>query len=205
MGIVLGALEAIYEGNLGDASAAMDAVAVALAAGAQHLREPDDPEADLGKLAEGLSSILAAGANGDAAEPDEAGPSVAPEIDQPQAVGGLLHVMMPEGRMSQEKAAANPFMFVDTGVPAFFRELYDAGGVKGRMAVKVAGGANVHNVGSDRFKIGKRNYIILKKLFWKNNILINAEDVGGTEARTMYLEIGTGRTWLSTAGREKEL
>jgi len=96
-------------------------------------------------------------------------------------------------------------MFVDTGVPAFFHEVYEAGGVKGRLVVKVAGGANVHNVGNDRFKIGKRNYITLKKLFWKNNILINAEDVGGTAARTMYLEVGTGRVWLSTAGVEKEL
>jgi len=120
-------------------------------------------------------------------------------------VGGLLHAMMPEGRMSQEKAAANPFMFVDTGIPAFFRELYDAGGVKGRLVVKVAGGASVHNVGNDRFEIGRRNYIILKKLFWRNNILISAEDVGGNAARTMYLEIGTGRVWLSTGGAEKEL
>ncbi len=53
-------------------------------------------------------------------------------------VGGLLHAMMPEGRMSQEKAAANPFMFVDTGIPTFFRQLYDAGGVKNRLVVKVA-------------------------------------------------------------------
>jgi len=125
--------------------------------------------------------------------------------DSAAGVGGLLHVMMPEGRMNQEKAAANPFMFVDTGVPAFFRELYAAGAVKGRLVTKVAGGANVHNIGNDRFKIGKRNYIILKKLFWKNSILIDAEDVGGTCARTMYLEIGAGRVWLSTAGAEKEL
>ena len=125
--------------------------------------------------------------------------------DPVAGVGGLLHVMMPQGRMNPEKAAANPFMFVDTGVPAFFRELYGAGCVKGRLVTKVAGGANVHNTGNDRFQIGKRNYVILKKLLWKNSVLIDAEDVGGTSARTMYLEIGTGRTWLSTAGVEKEL
>jgi len=69
----------------------------------------------------------------------------------------------------------------------------------------VAGGANVQNAAGDRFKIGKRNYTMLKKLFWKNSILIDAEDVGGTVARTMHLEIGTGRVWLSTAGVQKEL
>ena len=125
--------------------------------------------------------------------------------DPVAGVGGLLHVMMPEGRMNQEKAEANPFMFVDTGVPIFFREVYAAGGIKTRIVIKVAGGANVNNVGNDRFQIGKRNYIILKKLLWKNSVLIGAEDVGGTSPRTMYLQIGTGRTWLSTAGIEKEL
>jgi len=125
--------------------------------------------------------------------------------DATACVGGLLHVMMPEARMNPEKAAANPFMFVDTGVPAFFRALYEAGAVKDRLVVKVAGGANVHHQGTDRFQIGKRNYMMLKKLFWKNGILIDAEDVGGAVPRTMYLEIGTGRVWLSTAGVDKEL
>lgn len=120
-------------------------------------------------------------------------------------VGGMLHVMMPEGRMNAEKAQANPFMFVDSGVPVFFRRLYDAGAVKARMIIKVAGGANVNSVDNDRFQIGKRNYIILKKLLWKNSVLIDAEDVGGSQARTMYLEIGGGRVWLSSAGKEREL
>ena len=125
--------------------------------------------------------------------------------DPAAGVGGLLHVMMPEGRTNPEKAATNPFMFVDTGVPAFFREVYGAGAVKSRCVVKVAGGANVNGAGIDRFEIGKRNFIILRKLFWKNGVLIDAQDVGGTVPRTMYLEIGTGRVWLSTAGAEKEL
>ena len=125
--------------------------------------------------------------------------------DPVAGVGGLLHVMMPEGRMNQEKAASNPFMFVDTGVPALFREMYQAGAAKERMVVKVAGGANVNNVEKDRFQIGKRNYVILKKLLWKNNVLIEAEDVGGVSARTMHLEVGTGRVRLATGGVEKEL
>ena len=120
-------------------------------------------------------------------------------------IGGLVHVMMPQGNVNPQKAEANPFMFVDTGIPAFFREIYKSGGLKGRLVVKVAGGANVHDTNNDRFAIGKRNYIVLKKLFWKNSILIDAEDTGGTVARTMYLEIGSGRVWLSTAGVEKQL
>ena len=125
--------------------------------------------------------------------------------DPVAAVGGMLHVMMPEARMNPDKAKANPFMFVDSGVPAFFKAVYEAGGIKGRLVVKVAGGANVNNIGNDKFAIGKRNFILLKKMFWKNGILIDAQDVGESHARTMYLEVGSGRVWLSTSGVEKEL
>lgn len=125
--------------------------------------------------------------------------------DPDAGVGGILHVMMPESRMNPDKATSNPFMFVDTGVPAFFRELYDAGAVKRRLILKVAGGANVHGADNDRFQIGKRNYITIKKLLWKNSVLISAQDVGGTTPRTMYLEIGTGTVWLSNNGAQYEL
>ena len=70
---------------------------------------------------------------------------------------------------------------------------------------RVGPGANVQNNGSDSFAIGKRNYLTLKKIFWKNGILIDAEDVGGSHARTMYLDVGSGRVWLSISGVEKEL
>ena len=71
--------------------------------------------------------------------------------------------------------------------------------------VKVAGGANVQADTSDRFAIGKRNMVTLRKLFWKNGILIDAQDVGGAKARTMYLEVGSGHIWISTAGKQREL
>ena len=120
-------------------------------------------------------------------------------------VGGMLHVMMPMSSVNPEKAKVNPYMFVDTGVPAFFEQLYKAGANKGRLIVKVAGGANVQKSTKDRFAIGKRNHVVLKKLFWKNGILIESEDVGKDMARTMYLEIGSGHVWLSMAGTKRDL
>ncbi len=125
--------------------------------------------------------------------------------DPASHVGGLLHVMMPMSELNPAKAAVNPYMFVDTGVPEFFRQIYAVGGVKSRLVVKVAGGANTQGANGDHFAIGKRNYIILKKMFWKNGILIDGEDVGGSIARTMYLDINAGRVWLNIAGDDKEL
>lgn len=119
-------------------------------------------------------------------------------------VGGIFHVMLPNASVSPDKAAANPYMFVDTGTPQFFKEAYAAGAAKERIKVKVAGGAALGS-GEDFFAIGKRNFVILRKLLWKNSILIAAEDVGGNISRTMYLDVGTGRTWLQSGGKEWDL
>ena len=119
-------------------------------------------------------------------------------------IGGLLHVMMPMSSVNPAKAKSNPFMFVDTGVPTFMTTLFDAGVDRRRMVVKVAGGANVHD-NEDRFAIGKRNYTVLKKLLWKNNVLIEAEDTGGSHPRTMSLDIDSGVVTLSTAGQSTRL
>src|SRR5919109_4013944 len=59
-------------------------------------------------------------------------------------VGGLLHVMLPLSTIDPAKAAENPSMFVDTGVPQLFISCYKAGAQKHRLVVKVAGGASVH-------------------------------------------------------------
>jgi chemotaxis protein CheD len=119
-------------------------------------------------------------------------------------VGGILHVMLPNASVNPDKAQQNPYMFVDKGTPMFFRELYNHGADKKRLIVKVAGGAQLGK-GEDFFAIGKRNFLMLRKLFWKNGIIISGEDIGGNISRTMYLDISTGRIWLSSSGKEWEI
>jgi chemotaxis protein CheD len=116
-------------------------------------------------------------------------------------VGGLLHVMLPLSTIDPVKATENPSMFVDTGVPRLFLACYQAGAQKQRLIVKVAGGASVHGNGvDDHFQIGKRNFIMLRKLLWKNGVLLQAHDVGGAHSRTMTLAIGNGEVCLKTHG-----
>lgn len=123
----------------------------------------------------------------------------------PQArVGGMIHYMLPESSISPEKAKSNPAMFADTGVPLLFRSIYELGGVKKRLVVKVAGGSSLLD-DKGTFNIGQRNYIILRKLFWKNGVLIDAEDVGGAASRTLRLSIATGRVTVKNASKEVEL
>jgi chemotaxis protein CheD len=119
--------------------------------------------------------------------------------DPSAKVGGLLHYMLPESSIDQAKARNAPFMFGDTGIPLLFKESYKLGAKKNRLNVIVVGGAEILDQ-KGFFNIGKRNYTLLRKLFWKNNVMINFEDVGGNVNRTVKLEIGTGVTWLKTSG-----
>jgi chemotaxis protein CheD len=116
-------------------------------------------------------------------------------------VGGLLHVMLPLSTIDPAKATENPSMFVDTGVPRLFLACYQAGAQKQRLIVKVAGGASAHgDETDDHFQIGKRNFAMLRKLLWKNGVLLQAHDVGGTHSRTMTLTIGSGKVTLKAHG-----
>lgn len=119
-------------------------------------------------------------------------------------VGGLLHAMLPLSKINPEKARQNPYMFVDSGVPYLFKALYELGGQKKQMIVKAAGCSSPlgHN---EMFKIGERNFTVLKKLLWKNDILLQSEDVGGNISRTIYFELSTGRTIISRNGQKWEL
>jgi len=119
-------------------------------------------------------------------------------------VGGLLHAMLPLSSINPEKAQGNPAMFVDTGVPLLFRTLYDKGAAKARLVVKAAGCGNPMGR-NEVFKIGERNYTILKKLLWKNNILLEAEDVGGSMSRTIHFEVANGEVLLSSNGTKRPL
>ena len=78
------------------------------------------------------------------------------------------------------------------------------GARKSQIIVKIAGGAQILDE-SEFFAIGKRNYIALKKILWKNQVLIKSEHIGGSIARTMYLDINSGKTWLKIKGQNLEL
>jgi len=124
--------------------------------------------------------------------------------DPQVCVGGMIHFMLPDSSLSPDKAKANPAMFANSGVPALFRAAYELGAVKKRMIIKVAGGSQLLD-DNGTFNIGKRNYIMVRKLFWKNGILIDGEDVGGSISRTLRLEVGSGRVILKTREGESEL
>lgn len=122
-------------------------------------------------------------------------------FDPVVGVAGMLHAMLPDSTIDSAKSEQNPFMFIDTGVPLLFKKCYELGAIKSRLVVKVAGGASNHaRAEDDFFRIGERNFVALRKLLWRNNVLIKSYDVGGNQSRTMVLDLASGDVMLKIAG-----
>lgn len=116
-------------------------------------------------------------------------------------VGGLLHYMLPDSTLDEKKAKDNPAMFADTGIPTLFKACYRLGAEKKRMIVKAAGGASILD-DTNFFRIGQKNIMAMRKIFWKNNVMIASEDTGANHNRTVRLEMATGKTLVRTSGGE---
>jgi chemotaxis protein CheD len=157
------------------------------------------------RLVVGISERSFSSQPGDLIVTHALGSCVGVAIHDPVAkVGGILHYMLPMSSLDPEKAKKNQFMFGDTGIPAFFQEAYALGASKDRLRVAIAGGARVIE-SAQSFDIGARNVVIARKLFWKNSVLIASEHVEGNQPRTLFLEVGSGKTWFTTRGEVHEL
>ncbi|MFP4650006.1 MAG: chemotaxis protein CheD [Desulfobacterales bacterium] len=114
-------------------------------------------------------------------------------------IGGMIHCMLPLSKVDREKAKNRPYMFVDTGMQQMLTSLYDAGMRKARAVVNVAGGSQVLD-SQGVFKIGERNFTVLRKILWKNGLLMHVQEVGGNRSRTISLELATGRFSIKSGG-----
>lgn len=134
------------------------------------------------------------------------GSCIALMIHDPVAgVGGLLHFMLPESQIDPEKAASNPFMFADTGIPLLFRRSYELGAQKGRLLVCAAGGAQVMDA-EGVFNIGKRNTLALRRILRRAGVILHGEATGGTDSRNVRLDISTGdMRWRGAGGVKQQL
>lgn len=124
--------------------------------------------------------------------------------DPRRRVGGMLHFMLPHSQTAPHKAADHPAMFADTGVPLLFEKMAEFGCQRKQLIVKIAGGGRLYDA-DGQFDIGRRNYLMLRKLFDSNRIVISAEDIGGRKSRTVRFAVKTGRVVVRSGCEEVEL
>ena len=120
-------------------------------------------------------------------------------------VAGLLHYMLPDSSLDAVKAKATPGMFADTGIPLLFKTCYNMGADKRRIIVKVAGGASILD-NTNYFRIGEKNIMALRQIFWRNKVFIDNEDTGENYNRTLRLDVADGKVVVkSSSGAKREL
>ena len=120
-------------------------------------------------------------------------------------VAGMLHFLLPESSINPERAREYPGAFADTGIPLLFQTAYRYGLVKQRAIVKLVGGAEMPQTTRSSFNTGHRNLLAARGLLWRNGVFVAAEDVGGKDARTVHLSVGSGRLQVYTGPSYKEL
>lgn len=119
--------------------------------------------------------------------------------DPVSKIGGLLHYMLPESSLNMDRARTHPAVFGDTGIPLLLDAVLRKGANRLHLTLRAAGGAQVMDQ-QGVFNIGKRNQLVLKKVLWKSGLMVHAEETGGMQARTVRMEVGSGRTFLRTGG-----
>jgi len=120
-------------------------------------------------------------------------------FDSEGRIGGMAHVLLPwsEGR---EPGESEPARFADCAVDTLVQRFTDAGSVKRRLIVKIAGGGSVLGAAnSEKFKIGQRNAEAIKERLRHHGLFLVSSQLGGVRGRTLELHIASGRTFVRTA------
>lgn len=126
-------------------------------------------------------------------------------FDPVASVAGMLHFLLPESAINPERAQRHPAVFADTGIPLLFQTAYEHGLVKARAVVKLVGGAEMPQTSGGWFNTGRRNLLAARGLLWRNGVFVSAEDVGGTDARTVHMSVADGRLQVFSGRTTKEV
>ena len=124
-------------------------------------------------------------------------------FDPTTYVGGILHFMLPDSKLSADKARNRPSMFCDTGCKAFFSEVEGLGARLSNLKIMITGGAAVIQK-SDFFKIGTRNEEAIRAYLEKIGLKIHAEHIGGLNNRTVHLFMKDGTVKLKMPNQTKK-
>lgn len=118
-------------------------------------------------------------------------------------VAGLIHCLLPRPT-SQSKAESNPAMFITTGVPAMVKAMYAQGASRERLILKAAGCGRMLNM-LNQFNTGERNQEALFKLLEYNHLSLAAQDLGGSDPKTVHVHVDTGLVVVRSRGKEYPL
>lgn len=119
-------------------------------------------------------------------------------------LGALLHIMLP---LNMEAGRKNPLKYADTGIRETLKQMEAKGASRSRMTVKIAGGAKMFEMkgGGGLGNIGERNAQNVKRILMAEGLRVASEDTGANYARTMLLDVATGKVYVRSAGKPERM
>ncbi|MCC6671615.1 MAG: chemotaxis protein CheD [Planctomycetes bacterium] len=138
------------------------------------------------------------------------GSCVAVVVLDPEArVAGLVHGLLPDASVDPRRAASQPALFLDTGVPALVQEALAAGARLERLRVYLVGGADPIPSGrspSDTFLLGRQNAEAARQALHRLGLPILMERTGGRANRLVTVNLAVPAVSVrTTQGGEETL
>ena len=123
--------------------------------------------------------------------------------DQKIKLGALIHIMLP---LNMEPGRKNTMKYADTGIRETLKMMEAKGASRSRITAKIAGGAKMFEVkGGSLSNIGQRNIESVHNTLKREGIKLLQEDVGGTVARTLLFDVGTGLGCVRCYGKPERI
>jgi chemotaxis receptor (MCP) glutamine deamidase CheD len=112
-------------------------------------------------------------------------------------LAAMLRFTCPDSRGSDAPSGGeNPWSFGDPGIALFLESI---GSLACRdRAVYVIGGADFE-YGGRTLQLGLQNRLTAQRMLWREGVLPRGEDLGGSQARSIWLDASSGRLIVRTA------
>ena len=123
--------------------------------------------------------------------------------DQKIKLGALIHIMLP---LNMEPGRKNTMKYADTGIRETLKMMEAKGASRRRITAKIAGGAKMFEIkGGSLSNIGQRNIESVHNTLKREGVKLLQEDVGGTVARTLLFDVGTGLGCVRCYGKPEHI
>lgn len=125
--------------------------------------------------------------------------------DREKCLGGMAHTLLPASRpgMPEERLAK----YVDAAIRLLVDELLQQGAGRERLTARLVGGANMFEplYPSATDGIGARNVRVARATLQTLGIPLVAEDVGGSQGRTVEFDLATGQVVVRSVHGEGKI
>lgn len=115
-------------------------------------------------------------------------------VDRGAGVAGVAHVMLPQSRAGAEDTRG-----ADRAIPALLERVLALGARRHRLEVALVGGAQMF-AGEHSLGVGPRNDAAAREALRRERLSVKAEATGGSNGRTLRVEVGGDVTWREAGG-----